>query len=146
MDAVVRGIFVYFFLFFLFVIAGKRAIAQIDTFDFVLLLIISEASQNALVGQNYSITYAILLILTLVGCEILMAWVKTKFVRFEVVFQGGPLILAENGKILEKRAAKARVDENDILCAARQSQGLERLDQIKFAILETNGQISIIPR
>ena len=145
MDAVLRPLFIYVFLMLVFSLAGKRSLAQMDTFDMVTLLIISEATQNALVGQNASMTYAALVILTLVGCSVFMAWLKARRPRLEQVLQGGPLILVENGRLLRDRMKAAFVDEQDILSSARSNQ-VERLDQIKFAILETSGQISIIPK
>lgn len=145
MDAVLRPLFMYVFLMLVFSLAGKRSLAQMDTFDMVTLLIISEATQNALVGQNASMTYAALVILTLVACSVFMAWLKARRPRMEQVLQGGPLILVENGRLLRDRMKAAFVDEQDILSSARSNQ-VERLDQIKFAILETSGQISIIPK
>jgi uncharacterized membrane protein YcaP (DUF421 family) len=146
MDAVLRPLFLYVFLLVVFSMAGKRSMSEMDTFDMVTLLIISEATQNALVGQNNSITYALLVIITLVSCTVFMAWLKARSPHIEHVLQGGPVILVENGRLYRERMKKAYVDEQDILSTARKEQGLERLDQIKFAILETSGQISIIPR
>jgi uncharacterized membrane protein YcaP (DUF421 family) len=146
MDAVLRPLFIYVFLMVVFSMAGKRSMSEMDTFDMVTLLIISEATQNALVGQNHSLTYALVVITTLVSCTVIMAWLKARSPRLEHVLQGGPVILVENGRLFRERMKKAYVDEQDILSTARKEQGLERLDQIKFAILETSGQISIIPR
>lgn len=146
MDAVIRPLFMYFFLLFVFSMAGKRSMAEMDTFDMVTLLIISEATQNALVGQNYSMSYSLLVIITLVACTVFMAWLKARKPRMEQVLQGGPVILVENGRFFRDRMKAAFVDEQDILSTARREQAIERLDQIKFAILETSGQISIIPK
>ncbi len=146
MDAVVRGLFIYAFLTVLFAVAGKRAVAQMDTFDFILLLIVSEATQNAMIGQNHSITYAALLIVTLIGAEILMSIARQRFPRIELWLDGIPLIIIENGKPIETRMHKAKIDLSDVLTTAREKQGLERLDQIKYAILERGGSISIVPK
>jgi len=145
-DAVIRPLLMYFFLLFVFSIAGKRSMAEMDTFDMVTMLIISEATQNALVGQNSSMTYSFLVIITLVACTVFMAWLKARSPRMEHVLQGGPVILVENGRFFRERMKAAYVDEQDILSSARKEQAIERLDQIKFAILETSGQISIIPK
>jgi uncharacterized membrane protein YcaP (DUF421 family) len=144
-DAIIRPLFLYFFLLVVFSIAGKRSMAEMDTFDMVTLLIISETTQNALVGQNLSVTYALLVIITLVSCTVFMAWWKARSPRLENLLQGGPVIIVENGRLLRDRMKRAYVDEQDILSSARKDQ-IERLDQIKFAILETSGQISIIPK
>ncbi|MDF5723396.1 MAG: DUF421 domain-containing protein [Rhizonema sp. PD37] len=146
MDAVLRAVAVYFFLFILFRIAGKRSLAQITTFDFILLLIVSEATQNAMLGNDYSLTNGFLVILTLIGIDILLSLWKRQSPEIGKLIDGVPLIIVEEGRPLKDRMAKARVNEDDILTAARESQGLERMDQIKYAVLERSGGISIIPK
>jgi uncharacterized membrane protein YcaP (DUF421 family) len=145
MDALLRGVFIYVFLLLLFSITGRRALAEMDTFDLVLLLIISEATQNALVGQNFSLTYAVILILTLAACEVIMSYVRRWKPKVEHYLEGIPLIIVDHGKMLDNVMKKELICETDILSAARLTQGIEKLDEIKYAILETNGSISIIP-
>lgn len=146
MDTVLRGLVVYGFLLLVFRAAGKRSVAEITTFDFVLLLIISEAVQEALIDGDSSITNAFLLIITLVGFDILISVLKQRWPRFDRWVDGAPLVVMEDGKLLQERMKKARVDVADILSAARAAHGLERLDQIKYAVLERNGGISVIPK
>jgi uncharacterized membrane protein YcaP (DUF421 family) len=145
MDSVIRATVVYAVLLILFRLAGKRTLAEVTTFDFVLLLIISEATQQAMVGSDNSMTNSLLLVGTLVGLNILMSELKQRFAVVERVLDGMPLLIVEHGKLLQDRMAKERVDVDDVLDAARESHGLERLDQIKYAVLERNGKISIIP-
>jgi uncharacterized membrane protein YcaP (DUF421 family) len=145
MDSVLRATVVYAVLLILFRLAGKRTLAEITTFDFVLLLIISEATQQAMVGSDNSMTNSLLLVGTLVGLNILLSELKQRFAAVERVLDGMPLLIVEHGKPLRDRMAKERVDVDDVLDAARESHGLERLDQIKYAVLERNGKISIIP-
>jgi len=144
-NPVVRGIIIYLFLLLVFRISGKRSLSQTTTFEFVLLLVIGEATQQALLGEDFSMTNALLLIATLMGINQLMSWLKEQSSGFEDVMESVPLILVDNGKLLKERMKKVRVDETDILEAARTYQGLERMDQIKYAVLERNGMISIIP-
>lgn len=146
MDAILRGAAIYVFLLLIFRLAGKRALAQITTFDFILLLIISETTQQALVGQDYSLTGAALLIMTLIGLDLVFGLLKQRSNWFEKLTEGAPLIILEDGKPLKDRLKKMRVDESDILQAARESEGLERLDQIKYAVLECNGGITVVPK
>ena len=145
MDAVVRGLMVYLFLLILFRIAGRRTLGNITNFDFVLLLIISEATQNAMIGNDYSVTNGFLVILTLVGLDILFSFMKQRFPTMERYVDGLPLVLVNQGRPQKELMNRARVDEQDILASAREKHGLERMEQIKYAILETNGMISIIP-
>ena len=146
MDSILRGIAVYIFLLFIFRIAGKRTLSQTTTFDLVLLLIISETTQQAMVDDDHSITNGMLLTMTLVGMTILLSVLKEKFPKLDLALEGAPLILIDQGKLLRDRMEKCRVDEGEILSAARMTQGLVAMDQIQYAILERNGDISIIPK
>jgi uncharacterized membrane protein YcaP (DUF421 family) len=146
MDAVLRASAIYFFLLLIFRLSGKRSIAQITTFDLILLLIISEATQQALLGQDFSLTNAFLVIVTLVGIDIGLSLLKQRSPTIEKLLEDEPLIIVEEGRPLLDRMKKVRVDEEDVLIAARILQGLERMDQIKYAVLERNGGISIIPK
>lgn len=146
MGSVLRAVAIYVFLFILFRFAGKRSLAQITTFDFILLLIISEATQNALIGNDYSLTNGFLVITTLIGINIALSLWKQRSPEIEKFLDGVPLVIVEEGRPLKDRMAKARVDEDDVLTAARELQGLERMDQIKYAVLERSGGISIIPK
>ena len=146
MDIVLRGFAIYVFLLIIFRLCGKRSLAQITTFDFVLLLLISEAVQQGLIGNDFSVSNAFLLIVTLVGLDIGLSLWKHWSPTMERLLEGKPLIIVEHGKLLQERMRKERVDEADIMAAARESQGLERLEQIKYAVLERDGVISIIPK
>jgi uncharacterized membrane protein YcaP (DUF421 family) len=145
MESVIRAAAIYGVLLLFFRVTGKRSLGQITTFDFVLLLIISEAVQNGMVGDSYSLTNAFVLVLTLVLIDLGLSWVKQRWPRFEKWIEGVPLVIVQDGQPLKDRMDKARVDTNDVLTAARKTHGLERMDQIKYAILERSGDISIIP-
>jgi uncharacterized membrane protein YcaP (DUF421 family) len=127
-------------------IAGQRSIAKITTFDFVLLLVIGEATQNALLGEDYSMTNAFLVIVTIVGADVALSLAKRKWKRVDVLLDGTPVIIVDDGKPLRDRMAIERVDESDIMTAAREAHGLMRMDEIRYAVLERNGAISIVPR
>ena len=146
MDAVLRATVVYFFLLLVFRIAGRRMLSETTTFDFVLLLIVAEATQQGLLGNDFSVTNAFLVIITLIGIEIALTALKQRSAGIEEWIDGVPSIIIEDGRPLKDRMEKARIDERDILAAARTGYGLERMDQIKYAVLERNGSISIIPK
>ncbi len=86
-----------------------------------------------------------LLVATLVGLNVVMSEIKLRFKKAEHVLDGVPQLIVENGRPIEQTMEKERVDVDDVLDAAREGHGLERLDQIKYAVLERNGRISIIP-
>jgi uncharacterized membrane protein YcaP (DUF421 family) len=126
-------------------IAGKRTLSDATTFDFILLLILAETTQQALLGDDFSLTSSFLLITTLIGIDVLLSFLKRRHPRFGKVVDGQPTLIVDHGRPLRDRMQWARVDDDDVLEAARRSQGLERMDQIKYAVLEQSGGISIIP-
>jgi uncharacterized membrane protein YcaP (DUF421 family) len=146
MESVIRAAVVYLFLLLLLRLTGKRTLAQITTFDLVLLLIMSEATQDALIDDDRSMINSALVVTTLMGLNILMSWLKLRSKAIDHVLDDIPLLIVADGKPLKDRMDKERVDEDDILDAARETQGIERMDQIRHAILERNGKISIIPK
>jgi uncharacterized membrane protein YcaP (DUF421 family) len=146
MDSVLRAAAIYLFLLVLFRIAGKRTLSDVTTFDFVLLLIIGEATQQALLGEDFSLTNAFLAILTLIGIDIALSLWQQRWPRLEKWLEGTPLVIVEHGQPLRERMQRVRVSDEDILTAARERQGLARMDQIQYAVLERSGGISIIPK
>jgi uncharacterized membrane protein YcaP (DUF421 family) len=145
MEIFLRAAGVYLFLLVLFRLTGKRTLSELSTFDFILLLIISESTQNALIGEDYSVVTGMAVILTLVMLDLGLSILKRRFPSFEKIVEGTPLVLVDCGRVLEDRLSKTHVSRDDILQTARQSHGLERMEQIKYAVLETSGGISIIP-
>lgn len=146
MDSIARGLAVYLFLLFVFRVSGKRTLAQTTPFDLVLLLIISETTQQAMVDDDHSLTNAALLILTLVGADLLLSVAKLRSKRVSRWLEGLPLVLVEDGQELPERMKRSRVDKEDVLSAARLQHGLQNLDEVRYAVLETSGEISIIPK
>ncbi len=146
MDAVFRALAIYLFIWLVFRIAGKRTLSDMTSFDFVLLLIISETTQVGLTGDDKSLTNSVVLIATLVTIDIALSLWKQWSPKVEKIIDGVPLVILVNGVPLTDRLKKERIDIGDILDAARERRGLERLEQIKYAVLERNGCISIIPQ
>lgn len=103
MDSVLRAAAIYFFLLLIFNVAGKRALSETNTFDFVVLLIISEATQQAMMGDDLSLTNSLAVILTLIGLSIVMSVWKYHSPALENILTGGPVILVENGRLLVDR-------------------------------------------
>lgn len=145
MDAVLRAAAIYLFLLVLFRIAGRRTFAEMTSFDFVLLLVIGEATQQALLGDDFSVTNAFIVIVALIAIDILFSLAQSHIPGLAKLISGEPMIVVEHGKPLLHRLKRARVSVDDVLGAARELRGLEHIGQIKFAVLEPNGAISIIP-
>ncbi len=146
MEAIIRALAIYLFLLLIMKISGRRTLAQMTNFDFILVLIISEAVQQALIGEDYSIINSFLVVITLVGADIIISLLKLRFPTLNKIIDGVPTVLLKDGKPIEERMKKARVDEDEILESARINQGIGTIKETKYAILEVDGDISIIPQ
>jgi uncharacterized membrane protein YcaP (DUF421 family) len=146
MDSVLRGTITYVVLWLIFRVTGKRALSEITTFDFVLLLIVSETTQASLMDNNGSMTNTFLLIITMIGIDVVLSLWRQRSHTMDKIMEGTPLVILENGVPIRERLEKSGIDEEDILEAARQLRGLERLEQIKYAVRERHGGITIIAK
>lgn len=146
MDAVLGALGIYVVLLLVFRLTGKRTLAQVTTFDFVILLIVSEATQQALLGEDFSVTMAVLVILTFVTLDRIADYLGWRFPRLGLVIDGAPVVLIERGRPLEDRMRQHQLDLEQILQEARTTQGIRSTDEIDYAILERSGAISVIPR
>jgi len=145
MDTVLRSVAVYLFVLVVFRISGKRSLSQITTFDFILLLIISEATQQALLGNDYSIINALVVIASLIVLDVAFSWIEGRWPGFGRVMGSLPVVIVEHGRLLGDRAKQEGITLSEILAAGREHHGLERLEQFKYAILERHGGISVVP-
>ena len=145
MESVLRAVVVYLFLLLVFRISGKRSLAQMNAFDLVLVLIIGESASQGLTGDDFSITTSVVLITTLVLMEKGFALLKQNSKPAEHWLDDLPTVIVENGKLLKDKMKRQEVSEEDVLEAARDTQGLETMDQVKYAVLERTGAISVIP-
>jgi uncharacterized membrane protein YcaP (DUF421 family) len=145
LESVLRATAVFAIVLVVFRITGKRSLAQVTTFDFVLLLIIGDATQEALLGQDYSVTNSAVVISTLLLLDLVLSVLATRWPKAEKLFGDVPTIVVEDGEPLLERMRKLRVSIDDVLEEARVSQGIERLDQIRFAVVERSGRISVVP-
>lgn len=145
METVIRGAAIYALLLVIVRLSGRRTLSQMTPFDLVLILIVAETTQQALLGDDFSLVNSAILIVTLFAIDIGLSYVKERSGRVERILDGVPVILVSHGAPDRKVLAGARMSVEDVMEAAREKQGLERLDQVRFAVLEATGEISIIP-
>ncbi len=126
-------------------ITGRRTLARITTFDFVLLLILAEATQQAMLDDDNAMTNGLLVTTTLFSLDLGLLALSGRSRIVNRLINDVPLVLVEDGRVLLERMTKSRVDETEVLQSARQ-QGQERMEQIKYAVLGRNSAISIIPK
>ena len=130
----------------LFRASGRRTLAEASNFDFVLLLVVAEATQQALLGDDFSVTNSMLIITTLFLTDVAATRVKARSERFDRLIDGLPVLLMDRGTILHDTLDEHRINVNDILEEARRGHGLRSLDDVDYAVLERSGDIAIIPR
>lgn len=144
MAAVFRAFFFYVFLVFVTRVVGRRPGKQLTPFEFVLVFFMGGLALTAMVGNEASLTNAFCEILTVALAHYAIAWLRSRFPRFARLTDGTPLILLENGQWRSRTMSKMRVQDDDVMASAR-DQGVSSLDKIDRAVLERNGEISVIP-
>lgn len=145
MGGALRGIFGYCFLILIVRIVGRRPGKQLTPFEFVLIFFMGGVTLTPMVGSDRSLTNALITIMSIAGTHFVIAWLRSRFLAFGRFVDGTPLVLLEKGKWHTETMKKMRMTDDDVMTYAR-DQGLERLDQIDYAVLGRNGEISIIPK
>jgi uncharacterized membrane protein YcaP (DUF421 family) len=145
MESVLRAVLIYLILFIIFRISGKRTMKESTPFGLILILLISSSVADAMKDQDRSLTNGLIQAMTLIVIHIFISNVKLGSRKTEKILGDVPTLLIENGELLNERMKQTRVTKEDILQAARLGK-ITRLEQIKYAILETDGSICIIPK
>jgi uncharacterized membrane protein YcaP (DUF421 family) len=145
LEKTVRPIIVYFLLILLLRLAGKRELAQLNTFDFVVLLMISNIIQNAIIGNDNSITGGIIGAVSLVVLNFVVAKFLFKHQKIDTIIEGGTDILIDQGIINERLLKKESITRRELESAAHK-QGIANLDEIERAELDSDGEIFFIAK
>lgn len=144
-ESTARAAGIYLFLLIVFRVSGRRTLAQVTNFDLVLVLIIGDATQQALIGNDYTFATVLVVVSTLVLMDIALGKAKQRWPAVDAVVDGLPLPLIVRGTAHRERMASEGVTNDDVLTAAREGHGISRLDEVESAVLEQSGGISIVP-
>jgi uncharacterized membrane protein YcaP (DUF421 family) len=145
MDLVLRAIFMFGFIYLLTRLIGRRELSSLEPFDLILLIVLGDAIQQGLTQDDYSVTGAVLVIGTLALLQVFTSFLSFKMPRLRPVLEGEPVIIVEDGEPIDKNLRRERLTVEEIAAQARLQQ-IESLDEIKWAVLETSGQISFIKK
>jgi uncharacterized membrane protein YcaP (DUF421 family) len=145
MDLVLRAIFLYFFVFALTRVIGRRELSQLAPFDIILLIVAGDAIQQGLTQDDYSLTGAVLVVGTFAILQLFTSYASFKFVRLRPILEGEPIVIIQNGKLLDRNLKRERLTEEEVLEEARQQQ-ITSLSQVEWAVLENSGKISFIKK
>lgn len=144
-EVMVRTAVIYLFLIAAIRLSGKREVGQMSVLELVVILIISDAVQNSMVGDNTTLWGGMVAVLTLVALDIALKTLARRSKPVRIAIEGEPRLLVRDGRLLE-RAIEAEGLEADEVRAAIRSHGLADVGEVRFAVLETDGSISVIPR
>ena len=135
----------YFALFVMIRLAGKREVGQLTPIDLLGMLLLSETVSPVLTAGDSTLAGGLLAAAVLLACSVGVSRVAYWFPRAERWIDGAPTLLIENGRIVPGAKRAERITLQEIGCALR-SNGLETIEQVERAVVETNGEITIIPR
>ncbi len=143
MDIVIRASVLFFLLFGLVRLMGKRELGQMAPFDLVLLIVMGDLIQQGVTHQDFSVTAAILAVLTFAAWNLAMNFLADRSPRARRVLEGEPTVLVRAGKTIARNMRREGVDDNELSSELRLA-GIARLDEVAWAILEPEGKISFI--
>ena len=145
MDLVLRTVFVFVLILLVTRAVGRRELSSMEPFDLILLVVIGDMVQQGVTQSDYSLTGATLVVGTLGVLVVGTAWLSFRFKRLRPLLEGEPTLLISDGRLLERNLRRERMTVEEVRAEAR-LQSIGSLDDIRFAVLETNGKVSFITK
>ena len=143
MDLVLRAIVIYVLVFAFTRALGRREMSTLQPFDLILLVVIGDLVQSGVTQNDLSVTGVLLVVCTIGVLQVAVSYLSFRFRRLRPVLQGEPIVLVENGQLIDRNLRRERLTLDDLAEKARMSE-IGSIDEIKWAVLETNGDISFI--
>jgi uncharacterized membrane protein YcaP (DUF421 family) len=145
MDIVFRAAAIFFAIFLIMRVIGKRELSSMEPFDLILLVVMGDLIQQGVTQDDYSVTGAVLAITTIALLTVLVSYAGFRSRRLRPLLEGEPLVLVEDGRPIERNLRRERVTLDELASEARLQQ-IASIADVRFAVLETNGRISFIKR
>jgi uncharacterized membrane protein YcaP (DUF421 family) len=145
MDLVIRATVVFFFIFLVTRIAGRRELSALEPFDLILLVVLGDLVQQGITQSDESVTGTMTVISTITLLSVAVSWISFRSRRVRSLTEGTPIVLVQDGRPIEKNMRRERITIEDIRAQAR-SQQIASVAELRWAILEDDGRISCIPR
>jgi uncharacterized membrane protein YcaP (DUF421 family) len=143
MDIVLRAAVGFLFVLFLTRVVGRRELGSMEPFDLILLIMLGDLVQQGITQNDFSVTGLVLAGGTIAVMVVLVSYGTFRLPFLRPIIDGEPVILVQDGKAIARNLSRERITEGELLAQARLA-GHESLERIRFAVLETNGQISFI--
>ncbi|MBX2987292.1 MAG: DUF421 domain-containing protein [Bdellovibrionaceae bacterium] len=144
-ELIVRALAIYFFLLLALRLMGKRQVGELAPFDFVVLLLLSDALQNSMVGEDKSLPGGMIVAGTMLLVDRGLTCLSFRFKKVDDFLEGVPQVLISDGKKCRKSIESERITDKELMAALREHD-CEGISDVKLAILETNGDITVIPK
>jgi uncharacterized membrane protein YcaP (DUF421 family) len=144
-DIVFRAAVAFIFILLLTRIVGRRELGSLEPFDLIMLIVLGDLVQQGVTQSDYSVTGLVLAGGTIAIMQVGASYLSFRFRRLRPVLDGEPLVLVEDGRVLERNLKRERLTREELAVHARLSQ-IDSLDKVRWAVLETGGQISFIPK
>jgi len=145
MDIVIRAAVAFLFILLLTRVVGRRELNTLEPFDLILLVVIGDLVQQAVTQSDYSVTGAVLAVSTFAVLTVFVSFLGYKVTWLRPVLEGDPIIVVHDGKPIERNLRRERLTIEEVAANARLQQ-IGSLEDVQWAVLETNGQISFIPK
>ncbi|HEX2396600.1 MAG TPA: YetF domain-containing protein [Solirubrobacteraceae bacterium] len=145
MDLVLRATVIFFFVLLMTRVVGRRELSSLEPFDMILLVVIGDLVQQGVTQSDYSLTGAIIVISTIGILTVVMAFLNFRLRPLRRVLEGEPVVLVEDGRPVERNLRRERLTIEELESEGRQQQ-VTSIDDMRWAVLETSGQISVIPK
>jgi uncharacterized membrane protein YcaP (DUF421 family) len=142
-DVILRAVIIYVVVFAFTRVLGRRELSTLQPFDLILLVIIGDLIQSGVTQNDLSVTGVLLVLCTIGILQVLFSYLGFRFRRIRPVLQGEPIVLVENGRLIDRNMRRERLTPDDLAEKARLSE-IGSIDEIRWAVLETNGDISFI--
>jgi uncharacterized membrane protein YcaP (DUF421 family) len=143
MDIVLRGTAIYFFIYLLTRVIGRRELSSLEPFDLILLVVLGDSVQQGLTQDDYSVFGVFIAVGTIAALQLVTSYVSFRFPRLRPALSGEPIIIVEDGKPIERNMKRERITLEEVMEEARLQQ-IDSVDKIRWAVLETSGNISFI--
>ena len=145
MDLAFRSAVIFFFVFLLMRIVGRRELSSLEPFDLILLVVLGDSVQQAVTQDDYSVTGAFIVVSTIALLQVFMSYLNFRVPRLRPIIDGEPIVIVQDGKVIEGNARRERLTLDDIAEAARIQQ-IASLDDVQWAVLETSGELTFIEK
>lgn len=142
---VIKTTILYFFIMFVYRIMGKKEVGQLSIVDLIVTILIAELAAISIENAESSIFVSIIPIIVLVAIQIILSYTSLKSKSFRRFVEGKPTVIIKNGKIVFSEMVKLRYSLDDLVLQLRE-QGINSIEEVKFAILENNGELSVFDK